>query len=103
MSLLEDELAWGLRAAGIIPPEREYVFAEGRRFRFDFAWPRQRLAVEVDGGLWIGGRHVRPAAVEVECEKSALAAINGWRVIHVAARHIQRGEAITWIEHALRA
>jgi hypothetical protein len=50
MSLLEDELAWGLRAAGIIPPEREYVFAEGRRFRFDFAWPRQRLAVEVDGG-----------------------------------------------------
>ena len=42
------------------PPEREYRFHPIRRWRFDFAWPDQLIAVEVDGNAWHtkgGGRH----------------------------------------------
>ena len=29
--------------------EEEYVFFDGRRFRFDFAWPPFLIAVEIEG------------------------------------------------------
>lgn len=40
-------------------PTAEYKFHPERRWRFDWAWPNYRVAVEVDGGAWLphGGRH----------------------------------------------
>jgi hypothetical protein len=48
-----------LKAAGIPDPEREYRFDAKRRWRFDFCWPEQRLASEVEGGTWSGGRLIQ--------------------------------------------
>ena len=58
---------------------REYVFCDGRAFRFDYAWPAARLAVEIDGGQWApgGGRH----ATDKDREKLNEAAALGWRVL----------------------
>ena len=44
---------------------REHRFAPPRRWRFDLAWPAERLAVEVDGGRWQsgGGGTPRPATM----------------------------------------
>ena len=41
----------------LVWPEREFRFCE-RRWRFDFAWPSHKVAVEIDGGIFIHGRHV---------------------------------------------
>lgn len=98
---LEDALARLIRVAGLPEPTREARFIEGRRFRADFMWPDHKLLLEVDGGQWVGGRHVRPQGFARDCEKASLAAIAGWRVLHVTAEHIHDGKAIEWITQAL--
>ena len=69
-------------ACGLPPAVAEHSFCAGRKWRFDFAWPRQRVAVEVQGGIWIRGRHTRGAALKQEWEKLNTAAILGWRVLY---------------------
>ena len=74
------ELSW---------PEREHVFAPPRRWRFDFAWPELKLAIEIDGGIWSGGRHTNGAALVKQYDKQNAAAIRGWRVLRLTDRHLR--------------
>ena len=103
MSRLEEQLVLHIRAARLPAPEREYVFAAPRRFRFDLAWPAQKLAVEVEGGTWVQGRHGRGSGMRTDAEKYNLAALAGWRVLRVTTDMVRDGSALTWIERALTA
>jgi len=78
----------------------EYRFCE-RRFRFDWAWPEQKVALEMEGGVWTRGRHTRPQGYERDCEKYSLAAILGWRVIRVTPRMLEDGRALELLLLAL--
>ena len=69
-----------LKAKGLPLPVAEHRFCE-RRWRFDFAWPAQMIALEVEGGVWTGGRHTRGAGFLKDLEKYNAAAALGWRVI----------------------
>ena len=83
----------------------QYEFWPGRKWRFDFAIMRMgpyMLAIEVQGGIFSGGRHTRGAALEDEYEKLAHAAIRGWTVMPVSGGQIKSGKAIDWIRKALR-
>jgi len=71
------------RAAGLPEPVPELRFSAPRRWRFDWAWPELKLALEVQGGIFSGGRHVRGAALLKEMEKLNAAAIAGYRVLYV--------------------
>jgi len=64
---------------GLQSPVAEYQFAPPRRWRFDYAWPDCRVAVEFDGGQWVthGGRHNRDS----DRDKLNHAAALGWRVL----------------------
>jgi very-short-patch-repair endonuclease len=75
---LEEEFAFLVRVCGLPAPVRQFKFLPYRRFRFDFAWPEYKVFVEIEGGTWIGGRHVRPAGYARDCEKYNEAALNGW-------------------------
>lgn len=101
MSKLEETLALHIRAEGLEEPEREHRFAPPRRFRFDFAWPHKKLAVECEGGAWTRGRHTRPQGFINDCEKYNLATLNGWRVLRFTGEHIKSGEAIDTIKRAI--
>jgi len=70
---------WRLLANGP-EPEDEYRFHPVRRFRFDFAWPDAKVAVECEGGIWSRGRHTRGKGYENDCIKYNLAQASGWRV-----------------------
>lgn len=94
-------LMFQCRAAGLPMPDREVVFAPGRRWRFDLAWPDRRLAVEVDGGTWVGGRHTSGAGFEADCEKLNEALCLGWAVLRVTPRHVDDGRALAWVTRAL--
>lgn len=77
----EFDLAW--RAVGGPPLEREVTFAPPRRWRFDFAHRAARVAIELDGGAWIQGRHVRPIGFLRDLEKLNTAALRGWIVFRL--------------------
>lgn len=88
--------------AGLPAPVKELVFAKPRRFRFDFAWPDRKLAAEVDGAVWSGGRHTRGAGVESDCEKVNLALALGWRVARFSTGMVRDGRALHTLETLLR-
>lgn len=103
-SLLESQLDADLRRRGITAQKREYPFkglSGDRRYRFDFAFPTEKVAVEVQGGIWSGGRHTRGKGFEEERSKSAQAQILGWKYIEVTPSMIRSGEAVDLIEQAL--
>lgn len=85
-------------------PERQTMFAKkiGRKWLFDFAWPDVKLAVEVQGGIWMKhGAHNTGTAITRDAEKGNEAALLGWMVLHVTREHIEEGQALTWIRRAL--
>lgn len=96
----EELLAWQLRAEGLTF-DREHRFHESRMWRLDFWFAGARLAVEIDGGGWVGGRHSRGTGIENDCEKASHIAMAGHRLMRVTPGQIKRGEALKWILVAL--
>lgn len=60
------------------------------------------LAVEVDGGAWVNGRHNRASGWLRDQEKLNEAAILGWRILHVTPRQVSNWEAFGLVERALK-
>lgn len=97
-SELEKELLFQIKAYGLPKPVTERKFHPVRRFRFDFAWVDRKIAVEVEGGVWAGGRHVRGAGYKSDCEKYNLATLAGWRVYRFTSDMINDGSAIAMLQ-----
>ena len=66
---------------GLPKPVAEFRFAPPRRWRFDWAWPPALVSLEIEGGIWRGGRHTRGAGYEKDMEKYNAAAVLGFRVL----------------------
>ena len=60
---------------------REYRFHPVRKWRFDYAVPASRVALEVEGGVWKGGRHTSPKGFLGDMDKYNAAVLLGWRVV----------------------
>jgi very-short-patch-repair endonuclease len=101
MSDLERELLFHIKALKLPFPVPEYPCVPDRKFRWDFAWPDHKVAVEVQGGIWTQGAHARGNGLLRDYEKANLASLHGWCVLYVAAEHIRTGRAIEWIRDAL--
>lgn len=81
----------------IVVPTREYKFLKDRKFRFDFAWVHLKVAVEIQGGVFTYGGHSTGMGITRDCEKLALANIEGWTVFHFTSGQVRSGEAIAWL------
>lgn len=120
-SVLEELLADQIKITftALPTPQREYRFAALsvglgpgirsrlaiaglRDWRFDFAWPRRMVAIEVQGGILAEGRHTRGQGYTSDCIKCNEAQLLGWRVLRVTAEMVRSGEALRLIERALR-
>lgn len=85
--------------------EREHLFALvtlARRWRFDIAFPDIRVGVEVQGGVYVQGRHTRGAGVEADYEKFGAALQLGWVVVLCTPRQVKSGQALRWVEAAVK-
>lgn len=93
--------ALACESIGLPPPEEEFRFHPVRRWRWDYAWPELMLAVEIDGGLYVAGRHSRGAGREKDLEKVAHGLILGWTVFTFSTRMVNSGVALTWLSQWL--
>lgn len=82
-----------LRADRMPPYNREWQFCE-RKWRFDFAWPDSKVAVEIEGGIYTQGRHTRGKGYESDMRKYNRAAVLGWIVLRGSAAMVQSGELL---------
>jgi very-short-patch-repair endonuclease len=87
--------------AGLMPFCAEHRFHSERRWRFDFAWPDNLVALEIDGGLYVNGGHNRGSKIIDEHDKLNEAAIMGWTVLRVDPKKVRSGEALQLIKRAL--
>lgn len=119
MSAAEDMLALHLRTVGI-DFVREYRFGaeacggagKGLRerlkeaglqdWRFDFAIPAQKIAIEVEGGGWSGGRHTRGAGFHGDLLKYEAALRLGWAVYRCDPAMVKAGRALETIRLLLQ-
>jgi very-short-patch-repair endonuclease len=58
--------------------EPEYRFHPKRKFKLDYGNPKRKLAVEIEGGVWTGGRHIHPSGFLKDVEKYNILASMGW-------------------------
>lgn len=100
-SELEDRLAFQIRAYRLPAPERDTRWHPTRRWRADFLWRDRMLMVEVEGGAWVGGRHVSGAGFEADIDKYNAAVLMGFRVVRVSGRMVKDGRAIRVVWDAL--
>ena len=82
-------------------PVPELRFAPPRKWRFDYAWPEQKVALEVEGGVWTNGRHTRGAGFLADVAKYNRAAILGWRLLRCTPAGLHDLWTITQLKDAL--
>ena len=89
-----------LEAVELPLPVAEHRFCE-RRWRFDWAWPAQKIALEVEGGIWTGGRHTRGEGFVKDMEKYNAAAALGWRVLRCTPSTLCKTDTIELLKTTL--
>jgi len=97
-SELEDIFAAQLDSAGLTGYVREYQAIPGRKFRFDFAFMKERLLVEINGGTYSKGAHSTGTGINRDYEKGNLAVLNGWRVLSFDTKMVKSGAALEVVE-----
>ena len=94
-----------LAGLGEVPPVQELQFAlPSREWKFDLAWPEARVALEVDGGVFMpgGGRHTRGAGFREDQAKTNAAALLGWRVLRILPEQLDKSSTAAMVAQALR-
>jgi hypothetical protein len=120
-SRLETAFDLQARLRGLPPAAAEYRFAamacggfgKGLRarlstaglrdWRFDRAWPDRLVAVEIDGGVFSRGRHVRATGYLGDVLKANAAVELGWRVVTFTGDRRTDDAAWRVLEGLLRA
>jgi very-short-patch-repair endonuclease len=64
----------------------EHKFHPVRRWRFDYAIPSRKIAIEYEGVFGGRSRHTSVVGYAKDCEKYNHAAMLGWRVYRFTAR-----------------
>jgi very-short-patch-repair endonuclease len=80
--------------------KREVAFCSDRKWRFDLAV--DKLAIEIEGGVWVEGAHTRGMHFMSDMEKYNRATLAGWRVLRFTPQQVNNGYAKSFIEEYLQ-
>lgn len=87
--------------AGLPEPTPEFCFTPPRKWRFDWAFLTAKVALEIDGGVWVQGRHTRGSGFVKDMEKLNEAAAIGWRVLRCVPKDFESGKVIELLKRAM--
>lgn len=92
-----------LQRAGIYPPVKQLQFSPPRRWKFDFAWPVQLIAIEIQGGTWSPKKmgHSSGSGIQADMEKHNAAALQGWLLLCYSDHGIGDGSMVDDVRRAL--
>ncbi len=91
---VEEERLASQLTSSCVRYERQYKFCGDRKWRSDFALLREKLLVEIEGGIWLRkGAHNTGVAITRDCEKYNAAALLGWAVMRFTTDMVRNGEA----------
>ena len=80
------ELLWRALAGPTL--EKEFRFHPVRKWRADFAHLPSRTLIEIEGGIYVNGRHNRGTGFAADLEKYLEAAPAGWRVVRLGPNEL---------------
>lgn len=80
---------------------QEHRFHPERKWRLDLAWPEVMVALEVQGGLFVQGKHGRGEGASRDHEKLNEAQLSGWIVIQCQPREIASEQVREWVLRAI--
>lgn len=86
---------------GIQTPVAEFRFHQDRKWRFDFAFPDKKVAVEIEGGVYSNGRHTRGSGFIADMEKYNAATELGWRILRFTPSQITQSGTYNQIKNTL--
>lgn len=89
------------KAHGLPTPTHEYKFHPERNWRFDHVFEGW-LVLEVQGGLFVEGRHSQGAALLKEHEKLNEAVVHGYSVLFCTPDDVTSGAIFPIIARALK-
>lgn len=81
---------------------REHRFHPTREWRFDYAIIAHMIAIEVEGGIFTGGRHTRGAGFKEDMAKYNAATCLGWRLIRVTPEELISSRTFEMIETLIK-
>ena len=108
-SKAEEIFAFHVKLSTLPDPVREHRFSEAtkRRWRFDFAWPHFKIAVEIEGLIHFGknpdgstktSRHQTSRGYQNDLNKYNQGVLEGWHVLRFSQHQVKTGQAITLVE-----
>lgn len=80
---------------------KEFKFHPTRKWRFDYAIPAHKIAIEVEGGVWTGGRHTSPKGFLNDMEKYNTATLMGWRVFRTTPDELCTNATLQLLREAI--
>jgi very-short-patch-repair endonuclease len=103
-SKLEDDFdyLWAKKCTSKLVKELQFAKNLGRKWKFDFANVDAQVAIEIEGGVWISGRHTRGKGFIKDCEKYNTATLMGWSVFRLPGLVVKDLQDIdNFIKHRL--
>lgn len=89
------------KSFGLPEPVEEHRFHPVRRWRFDYAFLDEKVAVEIEGGIWSGGRHTRGKGFIGDLDKYNMAQKMGWKVYRFTPQQLRSGETANFLREVL--
>ncbi|MFZ2937617.1 MAG: hypothetical protein WA066_02810 [Candidatus Omnitrophota bacterium] len=83
--------------------QAEYRFHPTRRWKSDYANPKIKTIIEIEGGVFTSGRHTRGTGFIKDCEKYNAASIAGWKILRYTPDQMRAGrfgvDILTILDH----
>lgn len=80
----------------------EYKFHPSRKWRADYAIPEHKILIEVEGAVWVQGRHTRGSGFVKDMEKYNAATSLGWAILRVQPKDLMSSGLLDLIKETIK-
>jgi len=98
---MNDQFTMLIKSLYGIEVTKEHPFHPKRKWRFDYAIISQKIAIEVEGGVFTQGRHTRGKGFMGDMEKYNQAVVLGWRLLRVTPSTLHSVKTLELIKQLL--